>query len=388
MVRNVFLIALTYQIMLNATRPLVSLYADGLGASTATVGLLISTYAFFPLLFAISIGKMVDRFGIRLPVTVGAAGLVVALALPYLSPSLWALFVSQGIVGISQIFINVALQNAMGKSASKEKRDRNISIFSLGISGGAMLGPVVGGVIGDHYGFAVAFLAATLFGVVPIAISLLLPRFLDGKEAKRDAQPSEGKFQTFALLKRPALRRALASSMLVLYSRDIYMAYFPLYASSIGITASAIGLIMTIQGGASVVVRGALYWMTQRWGRDRVLFVSLFAAGLSFCIVPAFHQVYWFWGLAVLLGAGLGCGQPLSISITYSASPKGKTGETLGLRLAFNRLSQVVAPFFFGLIGGVGGLASVFYASGAFLLGGSVLTRDKKRRDQSETDDD
>ena len=363
--------------MLNATRPLVSLYAISLGGSTVTVGLLASTYAFFPLLLAISIGKLTDRFGIRRPVIVGTIGLAIALVFPFLFPSLWALYVSQGMVGVAQIFINVSLQNAIG-FASKDKRDRNFSIYSLGISGGAFLGPVIGGFIGEHLGFAATFLCATIFSLIPISISFFLPDFINKKEGLSKSNKIEGKFQTFTLLKLPTLRKALFTSMLVLYSRDIYMAYFPLYASSIGIATFGIGLIMSIQGGASVAIRSALPWLIQRWARDKVLFLSLIAAGISFTVVPLLNQMYWFWGLAILLGAGLGCGQPLSTAITFNVSPMGRTGEALGLRMAFNRLSQFIAPFVFAMIGGIGGLSSVFYVSGLFLIGGSILTNVNK----------
>lgn len=378
MVRIVFLIALTYQIMLNATRPLVTLYASELGATTATVGLLASAYAFFPLLFAIHIGKMSDHLGIRFPVVIGTIGLVIAMAFPYFYPYMWSLYVSQALVGVSQIFINVSLQNAMGSAGDKTQRDRNFSIFSLGISSGALIGPVIGGVIGQYYSYSIAFLAATVFGIVPILLAFFLPGLLKKLKDKKKNQSSDD-YRTFDLLKSPIMRKALASSMLVLYSRDIYMAYFPLFANSVGITAAGIGLILTIQGGASVAVRGALSWMTGKFGRDKVLFYSLMAAGVSFFCVPFFEVQYWFWGLAILLGFGLGCGQPLSMSITYNASPEGRTGEALGLRLAFNRLSQVIAPFIFGLIGSFGGLATVFYSSGLFLIGGSLITKDRKK---------
>jgi MFS family permease len=378
MVRNVFLIALTYQIILNATRPIITLYASELGASTAAVGMLASVYAFFPLLFSIHIGKMSDRFGIRLPVIVGVAGLAVSMAFPFLFKSLWSLYVSQGLVGVAQIFINVSLQNAMGFAKDKTERDRNFSIFSMGISGGAMVGPIVGGLIGEYSSYSMTFLAATAFGTVPFVIALFLPGVLEGMGGKRKSG-NAGMAETFELLKSSDMRRALTTSILVLYSRDIYMAYFPLYAESIGLTAAGIGLVLTIQGAASVAVRGMLPWMSRRWSREIVMFISLLAAGASFLAVPFFEYPYWFWGLAILLGAGLGCGQPLSMSITYDVSPEGRTGEALGLRTAVNRLSQVVAPFLFGLIGTVSGLSPVFYVSGLFLIGGSFLT--KKRRE-------
>jgi MFS family permease len=84
------------------------------------------------------------------------------------------------------------------------------------------------------------------------------------------------------------------------------------------------------------------------------------------------------------MGLGLGCGQPLSISTTYSASPKDRTGEVLGLRLAVNRFSQLVAPVFFGGLGAFGGLVLVFYVSGVFLMGGAWLFRREQLPDKSQ----
>ena len=45
-----------------------------------------------------------------------------------------------------------------------------------------------------------------------------------------------------------------------------------------------------------------------------------------------------------------------------------------------NRLSQFIAPVFFGAVGGWVGIVSVFYVSGAFLIGGAFVMRPRKNR--------
>lgn len=75
------------------------------------------------------------------------------------------------------------------------------------------------------------------------------------------------------------------------------------------------------------------------------------------------------------MGLGLGCGQPISMTTTYNASPPGRTGEVLGLRIATNRFFQLVAPTFFGVIGGSVGMTGIFLFSGVFLVGGSLFFR-------------
>lgn len=72
------------------------------------------------------------------------------------------------------------------------------------------------------------------------------------------------------------------------------------------------------------------------------------------------------------------------MTTTYNASPKDRTGEVLGLRLAINRLSQLIAPMMFGLLGTWAGVVSVFYVSGAFLIGGAFLTKQTTEEDFEE----
>lgn len=377
-VRIVVVIALTYQIMINITRPIVSLYATNMGAGTAEVGYLAATYAFFPLMLAIPIGKISDRIGDRIPTILGTFGVTIGICVPFIFQTMWALYISQALVGVSQIFINVNLQNMIGAVSSSEQRDRNYSYFSLGVALGGLVGPVVGGYLAEHFSYATSYLVATFIGAIPICLSFLLPVI---KRKKEIVEQNKGK-SALNLLKIPNLRKALLASSLVLYSRDIYVAYFPLYAAGLGYSVSTIGWILTVMGLASVAVRSSLPMLINRLGRDKVLTITLCIAGIAYIFIPVFDHLIGFYIFAALMGAGLGCGQPLSMSTIYNASPTSRKAEALGLRLATNRLSQVIAPLLFGFIGTLGGLAPVFYLSGFFLLGGSYVTRNTEEKEE------
>src|SRR5690606_30105858 len=111
------------------------------------------------------------------------------------------------------------------------------------------------------------------------------------------------------------------------------------------------------------------FWL----GRDKVLSISIIVAGIAFFLMPFTGNIFLLGLYSCLMGFGLGCGQPLSMSTTYSASPKSRTGEVLGLRISTNRLSQLIAPLFFGLIGTWMGVISVFLISGIFLFSGTYF---------------
>ncbi|WP_372814859.1 MFS transporter [Paenibacillus sp.] len=382
--RVILLIALCFHTMIYLTRPLITLYASELGAGTMDIGLLTAAYAILPLAFAIRAGKVADLVGDRLPIVLGSLGATIGVALPYLFPSMAALYASQALVGISHVFITVSLQNVLGNAATKETRDQVFGIFSMFVAMGSFVGPVIGGYLAEHFSYGVAFMTAGFVGLLPLGLSFLIPVIVARKVPAAEAEPAESA-SSLQLLKIPVLRKALASSALVLYSKDIFIAYFPLFAAGAGVSESSIGWIIAVQGLAMVFVRMLLGRMTGKFGRDRVLLSSIFVAGLSFILVPFAGHVYLFGVLSAMMGLGLGCGQPLSMTTTYNASPKTRTGEVLGLRLASNRLSQLLAPMFFGLVGNSVGLLSVFYVSGAFLIGGAFLTRAKPDEEPEAT---
>jgi MFS family permease len=296
------------------------------------------------------------------------------LVIPFLIQSIWSLYVSQIIVGMSHIFIIISLQNVLGNAATNENRDHYFGVFSMVVAISQFIGPVIGGYLAEFTSYSFAFFISAIIGCVPIVTAFWVP-VLKGQKV---LEPTREEGSTLTLLKIPLLRKALAGSALVLYSRDIFVAYFPLYALSINISDSKIGWIVAIQALAMVPVRFFLVRLSIWMGRERLLLTSILLAGVSFTFIPFTSNIPMLMILAAIMGAGLGCGQPLSMTTIYNASPKSKTGEVLGLRLATNRISQLTAPILFGIIGSGAGLLSVFLVSGAFLVGGAFLTHTKE----------
>ncbi len=369
----VLIISFGIQFMLHLTRPSLTLFASELGASMMEIGLLTSMYAFFPLLFAISAGKIADRIGDRLPILLGLIAVSAGLGLPYLYQSMWSLYASQMIVGLGHIFILVSVQNVLGHAATRETRDHYFGLFTTVTAMSQFIAPVLGGYIAEYTTYAFPFLIAAVIGCIPVIAAFRVPVIL----GQREAVPAQSDTGSLQLLKNPILRKAMVGSALVLYSRDIFIAYFPLYASRIDISDSSIGWIVALQSLAMVPVRFYLSKLSQGLGRERLLVWSILIAGAAFLCIPLTSNVLILMLLSIVMGAGLGVGQPLSMTTIYNASPKSKTGEVLGLRLAINRGTQLGAPFLFGAVGSAAGLISVFVVSGVLLVGGALYTRAK-----------
>lgn len=367
----VLIAALGADMNVSLVRPLIPQYANALGASTFEVGLIASSFAFFPLILAVFVGRLTDRIGSRLPATVGALGSVCGLLIPVFYPTLWALYASQLAIGTAHLLSMVAIQNVVGFLSTSRNRDHWFGLFALAGSLGIFAGPVLGGIMADKFSFQFAYLVAALIACASLIVALLLTD--TRRSAKHRDEKQQGKISD--LLHMPAMRMALITSALVLYSRDIFVAYFPLYGLHIGLSSTEIGWIIGVQAFAVVIVRFRLGHITNVLGRNRALIASIALAAASFVLVPFGNSILMLMLLSLLMGFGLGCGQPISMATAFNEAPKGRQAEVLGLRLASNRLSQLVAPVLFGAIGTVFGLAAVFYTSSVLLVTGSWAAR-------------
>ncbi|WP_251529213.1 hypothetical protein [Metabacillus litoralis] len=62
--------------------------------------------------------------------------IAIGMIFPYLSPKMWALYASQFIVGLSNVFIAVSLQSVLGNAANNENRDQYFSMFGMAMASG------------------------------------------------------------------------------------------------------------------------------------------------------------------------------------------------------------------------------------------------------------
>ena len=141
----VYVLAFIDFIGVNASRVVLQLFALDLHASPTEVGLLIALYYVCPLLLSWPAGRIVDRYGPRTPLLLGALGSAVGMLFPCVSATLTAVFIAAATSGIATTFYSVALQNMVGVMSKPEHRARNYSNYAMAISTAAAAGPLLAG---------------------------------------------------------------------------------------------------------------------------------------------------------------------------------------------------------------------------------------------------
>jgi len=371
---TVLLIVLCNMSSFRASKVLVTLFGIELGASQVTIGGMIAMYSLLPALLAVYAGKLSDRLGVRWPMLAGSLGVAAGLLLPWLSPGLPALYASAALIGASHMFYNVSAQNLVGSLGGAEERTRNFSNYALAMAMGSFLGPLAAGFSIDYAGHATSYLYIAALPLVPVVIMASARKVGRGPHFKTEEEQA---VLSTSLLANPVLRRTLIASAVAVTAQDLFQFYMPIYGHSVGLSASAIGVVLAMSGVAAFVVRIGLPAWVQRWGPDRVFNGSLLVAAVTFLLFPLSTSVFALAAIALVLGFGMGCAQPVTLMLIFSRAPAGRSGEALGMRVTINQITHIAVPVVFGTIGSAFGVAPVFVTNALILAGGAMLNREK-----------
>jgi MFS family permease len=110
-------------------------------------------------------------------------------------------------------------------------------------------------------------------------------------------------------------------------------------------------------------------------GRRRLMITTVALSAVSMAAVGIPMPPAGLAAIVVLLGLGLGVGQPLTMSWLALSAPAGLRGRAMSLRLTGNRLGQVVIPSAVGAVAAGIGAAGVLWATAAGLAVATTAAR-------------
>ena len=147
-------------------------------------GLLTLTFAVFQFICMPIVGGLSDRFGRRPVMLTSLGGLAVDFFLMALAPTILFLYIGRALSGIFGATFSTA--NAYVADVSPpEKRAQNFGLIGASFGVGFLLGPVIGGILGE-YGTRVPFYAAGVISLINVIYGLIfLPETL-AKSKRRD----------------------------------------------------------------------------------------------------------------------------------------------------------------------------------------------------------
>ncbi len=351
---------------------LVPLLGVSLGATPATVGLLVSMGAVLPLFLATLVGVAVDRFGPVRLIVLGSIGIAAAPVLVAVSPSLVTLAVTQALVGLFHLMLVVAAQAYVAGLGSAATHEKNFGWYTTFLSVGQLIGPLTGGFIANSHGFPAAFAAASIIAIVAAALTYLLPRVPSLGLAPRSTRQV---FEALGdVLKSRGATVAVVVSTCLILVLSAYQAFFPVHLELLGYPASAIGAFIGARALAAILVRPFISRIVSLCsGRKRAFLLALALTGIGLLVAGIAVSTLPLGAASAMLGIGLGLGLPLSMVATVEHVAAGSRGTALGLRLTGNYAALVLGPLLLGVMAEGVGVRGTLVFSGLLVVPAVVL---------------
>lgn len=337
----------------------------------AWLGAISASYAVLPLVFAIFIGRRIDRRGEYAALVGGAVLMTAATAgLLFLGTSVAAIVVSSAVLGLGQLLVAVASQ-ALTARLSGPDTPRAFGYYTFASSVGQLLGSAVLGLLGGSA--AVPDTALILVVSACVGVPLCLITVSIRVPPVRDRVQSDVDRRVATALRAADVRRALLVSVIVVAVNDLMLVYLPALGAERGIPAGVIGALLTLRSAASMASRFALGALARRAGTVRLLVLS---TGISAASIVVFALPVPVLAVAVVVvGGSLGISQPLTMSQVADSAGEQLRATALALRMTGNRVGQAALPTAVGLVAGAGGAAAVFVGLAAALATASALAR-------------
>jgi DHA1 family tetracycline resistance protein-like MFS transporter len=339
-------------------------------------GWLMFTFSFMQFVFSPVMGNLSDHFG-RRPVLLAA---VFGLGIDYLvlasAPSITWLFLGRlfsGIFGASFTTGGAYIADI----STPDKRSQNFGIIGVAFGLGFIIGPVIGGILGQ-FGSRVPFLAAAGLSLLNWCYGFfVLPESLKKEHRRsfewRRANPVGSLMH---LKKYPVVAGLIESLVLVYiaaYAVQSTWTYFTMLqfnwdSAMIGYSLGAVGFLFAlVQGG---LIRVVIPMFGQK--RSVYLGLSLYAVGF---LLFAFASQSWMMFVFLIPYCLGGIAGPALQGIISGQVPINEQGELQGALTSLISASAIIGPpLMTNLFAFFSGKSAPVYFPGAPFLAGAVLT--------------
>ncbi len=332
------------------------------------------TYALSPLMLCIFSpiwGSLADRHGRKLMVEramFGAGAVMLIMAQVHSLYAFLALRMLQGCLAGTV----VASTTLVCSITPRQRLGYSLGMMQMAVVSGSFLGPWLGGLMANEWGYRIPFLAAGMM-LIAAGVGVLLfvqenftpPEYCEnGNHGMRQAFGGKG------------LLALLSVFFFISFSASFVAPIFPLFVEKLAAdvrVAGIVGLLMGITGlaaGVSTVVVGRL---SDRLGHKRTLVATTFFSGLLSLPHALVHSVAQLFGLRIGLGLAAGGTSPSINSIIGSSVSSDMYGRSYGISQSASSLGMAIGPLVGGLVTAALGLRWPFVIMGAMLMISSAM---------------
>ncbi len=328
-----------------APRLVASFLHDDLSAASHYFGVLVSLYAAMQFLFAPVVGGISDRFGRRPVIFLSLLGAAASYLLSGFAPALWWLFLGRFITGITAASFSAA--NAyIADVTPPQKRASNFGMVGAVFGLGFILGPALGGALGD-VGLRLPYFVGAGLNFVNLLYGLfVLPESLPRENRRPFSLARANPLGSLRALGRHPVVLGLTGTMMCSFlAQWILQSVWALHTQSrFGWSLRMVGVSLMVVGLATAVVQGVLVRaLVPRLGERRALLVGL-VLGVAGHTALGLAYRGWMMMTFVPLLALAGLAGPAIQAIISREVAASEQGELQGALNSLSGIAAIVGP--------------------------------------------
>ena len=355
---------------------IISLSQVSLSEASRIGGYLMFTYAVVQFFAAPVLGNLGDRFG-RRPILLFS---LLALGLDYLlmafAPTLLWLFIARLIAGVASSTFSIAYAYVTDITP-EEKRAQRFGMVGAAFGGGFVLGPVIGGFLGE-LGERVPFMAAAALALINVVYGYFV---LGESLAKENRRPFELRRANpvgavLQIRRYPVVIGLAFAYFLYMIGHQSLPSVWTYYTiEKFSWSESQIGLSLGFAGVFMILVQaGLIRWAIPRFGAFNSGILGMLAIIAAFSGY-AFSTVGWQMYPWLAVGAISGFVTPAFQAIMTSQIPPNAQGELQGALSSLNSITTIIGPLFMTqLFALFTGAAAPFYFPGISFFAAAALS--------------
>ena len=332
--------------------PILPLYAQTFAVSITLVGFLLTSQSIPRIFINLPVGRWADRWGAHRTMTIAAGIVMISAVLGGLAPNYFIFLLTRLLQGVGTGMSQTSGFTYTATVSRPNTRARYISLYQGSFLLGSGIGPVIGGVTAEYFGYrAPFFVYAVLAGLVGIWMYLRLP---DPRNVDAESQARRRERPGFLVSMRQMLsnRGVVLASLIgfvAAYNRVAtrYMA-IPLQGDALGFTEGQIGLALSL---LFIMTFVALYFvgtLADRFGRKVVIVPSWLLTAAALIIIAVAPEYITYVAGAMFFGFVGGIGGPVPAAYIADAADEEAQGMAIGVFRTFSDFGLVIGPIVMG----------------------------------------
>jgi len=318
--------------------PTIPIYLSKFQAKESEIGILVGIFSVSSLILRPLVGRALLTIPEKTFMAFGAIIYIVSSFTYIFASPFWPLLFLRIFHGVGLALFSTASFTFIANISPPAQRGQTLTYFTLSMNLSWALGPFLGMLLINHFGFQVMFLVC---GGLSLASLLMATKLTKRKITTETPPPS-----TQSFLSRPALPFAFVAFILSAIWGSL-SAFFPLYALMHGVSNP--GIFFIFLAGTTFLSRVFFPKTADKYGRKQVILPCLVIVVLSISIIPLSKTLVMFILSAIFLGTGWSFLYPSLMALAVDRAGSAQ-GPAMGTFTALMDLGGGVGPMVMGII--------------------------------------